>query len=274
MATPGKNLKASAGRKEVHDLGDGNADVSGSWWTVPIRRPNAELQLYCLPHAGGGASMFVPLAALLPEAIQLRAVLLPGREARFREPAHDRMGSLVGALADALTPEPAERYALFGHSMGALVAFELARELRRRGRPLPEALIVSGRRAPDLVLDERPLHLLPDQAFIAEIQARYGGIPQLILDEPELMALFLPTLKADFAVFETHRFVPEPPLDCALAFYGGDSDPQSAPAASAGWTGLVSGPTSRRLFPGGHFYLTEQRGALARALAEDLVDHA
>ena len=181
-------------------------------------------------------------AALLPEAIQLRAVLLPGREARFREPAHARMTSLVGALADALAPDLAERYALFGHSMGALVAFELARELRRRGQPLPEALIVSGRRAPDLVLDERPLHLLPDEAFIAEIQARYGGIPQLILDEPELMALFLPTLKADFAVFETHRFVSEPPLACALAFYGGDTDPQSAPAASAGWSGLVSGP--------------------------------
>src|SRR6476469_5354227 len=132
MTTPGKNLKASAGRKEVNDLGDRNADVSGSWWTVPIRRPSAELQLYCLPHAGGGASMLVPLAALLPEAIQLRAVLLPGREARFREPAHARMTSLVGALADALAPDPAERYALFGHSMGALVAYELARELRRR----------------------------------------------------------------------------------------------------------------------------------------------
>ena len=245
--------------------------MSGSWWTVPIRRPSAELQLFCLPHAGGGAAMFVPLASLLPEAIQLQAILLPGREARFREPAHARMTPLIVALADALAPGLAGRYALFGHSMGALVAFELARELRRRGQRLPELLIVSGRRSPDLVLDERPLHLLSDQAFVAEIQARYGGIPQMILDEPELMALFLPTLKADFAVFETHRFVPEPPLACALTFYGGDADPQSAPAASAGWSSLVAGPTSRRIFPGGHFYLNEQRGALADALAEDLL---
>lgn len=215
--------------------------------------------------------MFVPLAGLLPEAIQLQAILLPGREARFREPAHSRMTSLIAALADALPPALTGRFALFGHSMGALIAFELTRELRRRGLPLPETLIVSGRRAPDLVIDERPLHLLPDEAFIAEIQARYGGIPQMILDEPELMALFLPTLKADFSVFETHRFVPEPPLPCALAFYGGDADPQSAPAASGGWSDLVAGPSWRRLFPGGHFYLNEQRGALAGALADDLL---
>ena len=215
--------------------------------------------------------MFVPLAGLLPDSIQLEAILLPGREARFREPAHARMTSLVAALADALAPGLVGRYALFGHSMGALVAFELTRELRRRDVPLPETLIVSGRRAPDLVSEEPQLHVLPDQAFVAEIQARYGGIPRMILDEPELMALFLPTLKADFAVFETHRHVPEPPLPCALAFYGGDADPQSAPAASAGWSSLVAGPTRRRLFSGGHFYLNEQRAALASALAEDLL---
>ncbi len=213
--------------------------------------------------------MFVPFASLLPESIQLQAVLLPGRESRFRERPHERMAPLVASLADAMTQELPGHYVLFGHSMGALVAFELARELRRRGRRLPDLLIVSGRRSPDLAVDERPLHVLPDREFIAEIQARYGGIPQVILEEPELMELFLPTLKADFAVFETHGFAPEPPLPCRLAFYGGDQDPQSDPEASDGWFRLVSGPTTRRIFPGGHFYLTEQRRAVARAIADD-----
>ncbi|WP_159718318.1 thioesterase II family protein [Geminicoccus flavidas] len=248
--------------------------MSGTWCSVPVRRPAASHRLYCLPHAGGGASMFVPLAARLPEPVELRAVLLPGRESRFRERPYDRMTALVTALADALAPELAPSYSLFGHSMGALVAFELARELRRRGLALPDALIASGRRAPDLVLDEPPLHLLPDQAFVAEIQARYGGIPQVILEEPELMELFLPTLKADFAMFETYRFVPEPPLPCRLAFYGGDQDPQSAPPMSDGWSRLVSGPTRRRIFSGGHFYLAEQRDAVADALGADLFAEA
>jgi medium-chain acyl-[acyl-carrier-protein] hydrolase len=215
--------------------------------------------------------MFVPLAARLPESIELRTILLPGRESRFRERPFDRMASLVAALADALASELAPPYSLFGHSMGALVAFELARELRRRRLSSPDVLIVSGRRTPDLMVDERPLHLLPDQAFVAEIQARYGGIPQVILEEPELMELFLPTLKADFAVFETYRFTPEPPLPCRLAFYGGDQDPQSAPAASEGWARLVSGPARRRIFPGGHFYLAEQRDAVADAIDADLL---
>ena len=179
------------------------------------------------------------------------------------------MPELIGALAGAMGEHLPGPYVLFGHSMGALVAFELARELRRRGRKLPDLLIVSGRRAPDIRPHEAPLHVLPDQDFVAAIQSRYGGIPKAILDEPELMALFLPTLRADFAVFETYRFEPEPQLPCRLAFYGGSHDPQSEPAASDGWFDLVSGPTSRRIFPGGHFYLAEQRAAVAHAIAQD-----
>lgn len=252
----------------------GGSAIITAWLTVPIRRAERRLRLFCFPHAGGGASSFVPLAGLLPSSIELAAVLLPGRETRFREPAFARMEPLVRALADGLRDELGAPFAFMGHSMGALVAFELARELRRRSWPLPTALIVSGRRAPNLGLAEAGLHRKPDGEFVNAIHTRYGGIPAVILDEPELLALFLPTLKADFAVFETYDYRPEPPLPCALAFFGGMTDPQSAPEASDGWFDLVSGPTSRRLFAGGHFYLTEQRQALAQAIAENLLVRA
>jgi surfactin synthase thioesterase subunit len=110
---------------------------------------------------------------------------------------------------------------------------------------------------------------LPDAAFVAELIRRYDAIPQVILDEPDLMALFLPMLKADFALFETHEHQKEPPLDCALAIYGGAADPQTA--EMEGWAELIAGPCRRRRFPGGHFYLAERRAALAAALAEDIL---
>jgi medium-chain acyl-[acyl-carrier-protein] hydrolase len=211
------------------------------------------------------------LATLLPETIELRAVQLPGRETRLTEPPFTRMPPLVGALAEALGDTLREPYALFGHSLGALIAFELARELRRRCLPLPRTLVVSGRRAPTVRPSEPPLHTLPDDAFVAELIRRYDAIPRVILNEPELMALFLRVLKADFALFETHEHQDEPQLDCALGIYGGIDDPQTK--EMEGWAQLVTGPCRRRRFDGGHFYLAPHAGrcaALATALAEDL----
>ncbi|MGH6679076.1 MAG: thioesterase II family protein, partial [Bradyrhizobium sp.] len=121
-----------------------------SWLTCPIARAHAAIQLVAFPHAGGGATAFYPLAGLLPEAIELRAVQLPGRETRLGEAPFTRLPPLIDALADALGDSLRVPYALFGHSLGALIAFELAREFRRRRLPLPRTLIVSGRRAPTL----------------------------------------------------------------------------------------------------------------------------
>jgi surfactin synthase thioesterase subunit len=182
------------------------------------------------------------------------------------------MPPLVAALSEALNEIVFEPYALFGHSLGALVAFELSRELRRCGLPLPQTLIVSGRRAPTVKASEPPLHQLPDTDFLAELIRRYDAIPRVILDEPELMTLFLPVLRADFALFETHEHRDEPRLDCALGIYGGTGDPQTE--QMEGWADLVAGPCHRRWFDGGHFYLAERperRATLAAALAEDVL---
>jgi surfactin synthase thioesterase subunit len=227
------------------------------------------MRLICLPHAGGGASGFHPLAALLPRDIEMLTVQLPGRESRLSEPPFRRMAPLVDALTDAIAPLLDRPYALFGHSMGALIAYELGRTFERERLALPRTTIVSGRRAPTVPNTEAPLHRLPDDQFVEALVARYDAIPKVIRDEPELMALFMPVLKADFEVFETHHHAETSPLDCALAIYGGRDDPQTR--QMEGWADLYAGPCRTRLFDGGHFYLADQRRALAEALAEDVL---
>ena len=227
------------------------------------------MRLICLPHAGGGASSFHHLAALLPSDIEMMAVQLPGRESRLSEAAFRRMAALIDALSKGINGWLEKPYSLFGHSMGALIAFELGREIRRRGLPLPHTTIVSGRRSPTVPNTERPLHLLPDDAFVDALVERYDAIPKVIRDEPELMALFMPVLKADFEIFESHHHVDEPPLASALSIYGGRADPQTR--QMDGWANLYAGAARTRLFDGGHFYLADQRRALADALAEDVL---
>jgi len=243
--------------------------VRAVWLSQPQPRPNAALRLICLPHAGGGAASFYPLASLLPESIEMLAVQLPGRETRLSEPPFRRMEPLIEALMSGIRDTLAQPFAFFGHSMGALVSFELSRALRRHGLPLPQSIVVSGRRAPTIANTEPPLHRLSDPDFINALSIRYDGIPEAISNEPDLMALFIPILKADFATFETHVHRHEPPLECSLAMYGGRSDPQTA--HMAGWAELFHGECTTRLFDGGHFFVAEQRQAVAAALAQDVL---
>jgi medium-chain acyl-[acyl-carrier-protein] hydrolase len=245
--------------------------MSTHWIVRAKPRPHAQLRLFCLPHAGGGAASFHPWADLLPPDIELCACQLPGREGRLNEPAIDRLGPLVDALVihtEALRDRP---FALFGHSMGALIAFELSRALRRRGATLPKCLIVSGRRAPSRTPGSEPtLHTMSDADFVSELMRRYNGIPKVVLQEPELLRLFTPCLKADFAVFETYVYAPEPPLECRLAVYGGEEDPQVADDQVAEWARLARDWAGLRRFPGGHFYHQDQRAAVLQAMVEDL----
>ncbi len=241
--------------------------MRGRWLTCPRPRPAAGFRLYCLPHAGGGATFFHSFASLLPQSIEMMAVQLPGREVRLAEAPHRHMAPLVAALLDGIRESLVTPYAFFGHSMGALVAFELSRALRRQGLPLPRTIVVSGRRPPTVPNTEPPLHLLSDDAFVDALVQRYDAIPRVVRDEPELMAMFVPVLKADFATFETHVHRDEPPLPCAVSIYGGRDDPQTR--QMDGWADLFSGPSRFRLFDGGHFYLVAQRQAVAAALAED-----
>lgn len=239
------------------------------WITRPRPSPGARLRLLCLPHAGGGASSYRGWADALPPEVEVCPVQLPGRENRLAEPPFDRMAPLAEALADVVEPLLSLPFALFGHSNGALVGFELARTLRARGRPGPVHLFASGRRAPDLPPDRPPTHHLPDAAFLADLQ-ELGGLPPQVLEHPELMEMLLPTLRADVASHETYEFQEQPPLAFPITAYGGLTDPRVSREKLQAWSRHTAGPFVMRLFPGGHFYLQEHRTDVLRTLSGDL----
>ncbi|WP_420130678.1 thioesterase II family protein [Longimicrobium sp.] len=231
--------------------------------------PRARLRLFCIAHAGGGASAFRGWADALPPEVEVCLVQLPGRENRIMETPFERVGPLVEALADAVQPYLTLPFALFGHSNGALISFELARTLRARGRPGPVHLFASGRRAPDVAADSPPIHHLPDAEFLADLQ-ELGGLPAELLAHQELLALLVPTLRADVAIHETYEFAEQPPLACPITAYGGLTDPRVPRGQSEAWARHTAGSFVLRMFPGGHFFLIDDRAVFLRTLASDL----
>jgi medium-chain acyl-[acyl-carrier-protein] hydrolase len=230
------------------------------------------LRLFCLPFAGGGASMFYAWREAAPSGVQVCPLHLAGREVRFREAPRSSMRAVVDELADTLTQHVLKPFALFGHSMGGIVAFELAREIRRRAGVEPEHLVVAASRAPQLPARSPGLASLPDDQFIEMVQRRYSGIPDAILRDAELRSLFMPVLKADLSVLETYAFREEPPLRCPLTIIGGREDHTVSESELAAWRSHTTGPFDLRILPGDHFF-KERRHELLQALVPDLQSH-
>lgn len=244
--------------------------MSNAWLVRPRPRPDAALRLFCFPYAGVGASAYRAWAVGFPDDIETCAVQPPGRESRLREKPYTDLAALVAAAAKTLEPELDRPYAFFGHSMGATVAFELARLLVATGYPAPVWLFVSGRRGPRVPDPDPPLRHLSDAAFVDRILARYGGIPDEILRHRDLLALLLPGLRADIAALETHVYVPGPPLACPITAFGGTHDDRATPVELAAWHAETTGPFDLEFFPGDHFYLEGARGALIDAICARL----
>lgn len=238
-------------------------------WVTPVRNPAAAVRLFCLPYAGGGASAFRAWGRELPARIEVGAVQFPGRETRLREAPFHSMPALIRALADTLEGAAVRPYALFGHSMGALVAFELAREMRRRGVPGPVLLAASAHRAPDLPSPSPPLRHLPDDDLVAEM-GRIQGTADALLQDPDVRACMLPLIRADFAVCETYVYEPDAPLECPVLALGGAGDPHVSRHELEGWREHTRAEFTLRLLHGGHFYLHTARSALLRHLVDEL----
>jgi surfactin synthase thioesterase subunit len=228
----------------------------------------AARHLFCFAHAGGGPSFFRPWRAPLAPEIAVRRVLLPGREWRLEEPPARHITELLGPLCAALTPCLDQPYALFGHSMGAVVAFEVARWFSRSSGAGPRCLIVSGRRAPGLACDRR-LSELPDDEFVAEV-GRLNGIPPEVLAEPGLLDVVLPALRADFELAETYQPLPGGRLDCPVVAYLSTDDPEVSYDGVLRWREVTTGEFSVRVFRGDHFYLKGGRPDVLEAVRDDL----
>lgn len=206
----------------------------------------------------------------LPSDVEVCAVRLPGREARFSERPFDRAEALVAGAADALTPLFDAPFAFFGHSMGALIAFELARELRRRGGPQPVRLVVSGARAPHRPNPDPPLRHLSDREFLEEVRLRYDGIPGAVLANQELVDLLMPCLRADFTLVETYSYTDEAPLELPISCFGGKGDTRVSADDLEAWKAQTAGRFALRLFEGDHFFLQSAEGEVHRAVGEEL----
>jgi len=241
-------------------------------WIGGLDNPQAGMRLFCFPAAGGGTLAYRDWSRQLPSYVELRPIRLPGRETRINEACFQEALPAARALASGLRPYLDRPFAFFGHSMGALLAFELARELRRRRGPTPFCLIVSGRHAPRIPLGREFFHTLPDSTFIDKLRTYYaGGTPKAMLQEGELMALFLPVIRADFAVTGAYVYSSEPPLDCPIHAFGGETEHEFSAADLDAWRAETTGSFSLELFPGGHFYLDEpSRPALLRRISEVL----
>jgi len=238
-------------------------------WIVPHRQTTAaRVRLVCFAHAGAGSQVYFGWPRRLPAEIDVWAILPPGHERRLREPLPWQLDALADGAADALRSRLDGPYALFGHSLGALVAFETARRLRDDvGEPV--RLFVSGRGGPRLPLSRPPMHRLPEAEFLQRLR-EFDGMPEAVLRTPELLSLLMPILRADMGAYETYQYTAESPLDCPISAYGGSDDPQVDRNQLEAWQAETTGPFEVRQFSGTHFYLHEQPQPLLRTLCEQL----
>jgi surfactin synthase thioesterase subunit len=219
-------------------------------------------RLFCLPFAGGTPGIYRAWSRLVPADVDVAAVQLPGRTPGCGEPLLATIEEIIAVLLAELQAASALPYALFGHSMGALVAFELTVALENAGGRPPDCLFVSGRKAPDELHAGSFLHDLPDDEFVDAIDRNFGAVPDAIRREPELLALLLPALRADVRTFETYAPLSNAKVRCPVHVYGGADDTRPRPHHLPGWQRVAERAITIDLFPGGHFFLSDEAPAL------------
>jgi len=226
------------------------------------------MRLFCFPYAGGSSLIYRKWTDSLPPSVEVCPIELPGRGMQMHLSPYNRLEPLVNAISDTIQPYLDQPFAFFGHSMGALVSFELARLLRKQYGISPSHLFVSGRHAPQILDTDPPIHALPESAFKEELR-QLNGTPSAVLESTELMQLLLPMLRADFAVLETYVYHAAPPLECNITAFGGLQDVINR-SHLLPWREQTTASFSLQLLPGDHFFVHSAQPILLKSLAEHL----
>lgn len=245
------------------------ATAVNNWFVSPKPNPAARLRLFCFPYAGGGAAAFWKWVNYLHVDVEVCLAQLPGRGTRLLDAPYTRLPPLAETIAREMLPFTDKPFALFGHSMGAIISFELARLLSAEQKPEPVHLFVSGCRAPQIRATDRRTYDWPEAEFVEDLR-RLNGTPQEVLESPELMKLLTPLLRADFEVVQTYAYVAGPPLKCPITVFGGLQDDEVSSEHLEGWREQTTAAFTLRLFPGDHFFIHSSQPLILRALAQDL----
>lgn len=241
------------------------------WILLPRRRPEAAVRLFCFPYAGVGATAFRGWADGIGSRAEVVCLQPPGRESRLREPSIPVLASLAQEAATAIAPLLDRPYAVLGHSLGAVVAFETVRELRRRGRLEPHHLFVAAARAPHLPWPHPPLRHLDALALVREVNERYGGtVPRPVLESAEFRDLFVPGLRADLVALETYEYTADAPFRSAITAFVGTADRMAPESVVREWARHTTGPFTLRQVTGGHLFLHSARAEMIAAVNAQL----
>lgn len=243
-------------------------DISSKWFVRPQVKPEAKSRLFFFPYAGSGPTVFTKWCADLPSHIEGIVVHYPGRGSRFNEPAIKDMPRMVADLAQNIQPLLDKPFAFFGHSMGAWIAFELARNLRANHLPLPKHLFVSACGAPHLTDANPKIHQLPNDEFMNELD-QLNGIPAE-LKHPEAMSLLLPIVRADFQLVETYQFHPDEPFNFPISVFGALDDPRVNRERIDAWAIHTQAKFESHFFSGGHFFINEVREHILKLVIKEI----
>lgn len=239
------------------------------WYKCFEERPNAKTRLLCFAHAGGSPTAYATWHRELPASIELCAVKLPGRDDCRTEPFLTSFPPLLAELQTHLRGLFDRPVAIFGYSLGALIAFEFARAVRAGGLGEPVHLFAAARRAPQSPR-EGSISGLSDARFVEEMDRRYGGIPQQIASDPELLAFFLPAIRGDVTLLESYEYADAGPFDFPITVFAGDADKQTRPETLEGWRQQTRAACEIRILPGGHFFFTNARRQISDTIAKAL----
>ncbi|MDT0452828.1 thioesterase II family protein [Streptomyces hesseae] len=243
--------------------------MGSDWFRRYGQAPQDGPRLVCFPHAGGAASAFVPLSRTLGAAVDVVAVQYPGRQDRHQEPPVDDIARLADRLAEEMSALDDQRpFAFFGHSMGAVLAYETARRLEQRSAPGPERLFLSGRGAPAAA--PSPHDQVRTDAHVLAAIRRLGGTTGGVFQDPDLLAMVMPALRADYRAIGTYAWTPGAPLNVPFTVLIGDNDPVVTVEEASDWRGFSAARTDLRVFSGGHFYLDHHTREVADLVAEAL----